>query len=126
MPLNEDRVIREGGYLHNGKEVVLFHNPLTVEEWEEILENQKKAEILNGLEKSGDLKNMSKDQVEHHKIFERLKKRIDEVLSELKKVKIGGNVEAELVRELEQLAKILGEKIVVKEETKTKTSTTKD
>lgn len=73
MPLTKDRVVYDSAYLHKGKEIVLFHNPLTLEEWEEILENQKKAaklaeaelvikELTEKLDKIKGEKNVSKKE----------------------------------------------------------------
>jgi len=47
MTLTEERVVHEKEYRQDGIEVVLLKSPLTITEWNEILQNQKLRELVD-------------------------------------------------------------------------------
>jgi len=128
MPLTRDRVVYDSPYLHNGKEVVLFHNPLTLEEWEEILENQVKVKEFDSMNEQRQDKVVESDALSHQLdeaeiIVQRVKSDYlakKELQSNFK----GKNNKYDEIVKLEQI--FLGIKDVDKKEASSKTSTTKD
>lgn len=75
MPVDADRVV-ESDYRHDGKPIVTFKYPLTLEEWEEILDNQEKAKKFGEMSGDKEIPNeVDKDLKElipklHEQIFE--------------------------------------------------------
>lgn len=53
--LTEDRVVHDKNYRQDGTEVVLLRSPLTLDEWNRILQNQRLLELVEKYYKHSDL-----------------------------------------------------------------------